>query len=267
MSNQVEKALLAVQEFVGALRDFETSNKELQKYEALVNRCLKNDPKTNKNTVLEVYTRFAENNVAFLENDQTIKLLPRDTKFSYDKGGQISVPIGQIIFKSRGTPQIIRGIRTHLLVICILTCKNQTTLTKLKTLFEQTKPKQATSEDPSDKEEDFDEKDMEFFKSLPQLPGMDFKEFAKIGKEAFSDMEAPQDGQDMRDKIIEGVGNLIYSPMFANLIQSVEASVKNGGSEQLQAQGMQQLFALGQAFMNKGMIPQELSEPSPPSTE
>jgi len=246
MTDKTPNPLNVILEFVQALRDLSPDSKNLKMYEVVVMRCVngaQGKKKVNPEKILGAFRTFLDVHTSFLETPQNLKLLPKDIVLSYDEKGQISIPLGQIIFANRFSSQNLAGMRYHLIIIGFLTCEEKKD--KYKSLIDAMRPQEAGD----DEDISLDEKDEEYLKSLPSIPGLDMKELAKVGKKTFSQLEPMQEGGgDMVDKLQEGMNNLFQSDGFRNMVNSFTEKIDEGNMEGMDPDQMQKLMMMGQAM-------------------
>jgi hypothetical protein len=259
----ISSSLSAIQEFVSQLRQFEPNDNGLKMFEAVINRCVKKDPKAKEEKVNEAMRNFTTQYLPFLENNMTLGIVPKDTTINYDVQGKVHIPIGTIISKSKSDRALLTNIRKHLIIIGALVAGPQSNQKKLKKLLKE------FAEVPSapsaskggggggDDDEEFDEDDKAFFSTLPQIPGMDMQALMKVGKQSFGDMTPGASKEEMVEKLKEGVVGLLDSEMFQNLLATVTAKAENGELGDVQGmQGMQQMMTMGQGVMAAMMAQQ-----------
>jgi len=256
----ISSSLSAIQEFVSQLRQFEPNDNGLKMFEAVINRCVKKDPKAKEEKVNEAMRNFTTQYLPFLENNMTLGIVPKDTTINYDAQGKVHIPIGTIISKSKSDRSLLTNIRKHLIIIGALVAGPQSNQKKLKKLLKEFAevPSAPSASKGGDGDEEFDEDDKAFFSTLPQIPGMDMQALMKVGKQSFGNMAPGASKEEMVEKLKEGVVGLLDSEMFQNLLSTVTAKAENGELGDVQGmQGMQQMMSMGQGVMAAMMAQQQ----------
>lgn len=256
-------------EFVTQLRSLESSDKGLEMYEAIIRRFFKSDQKIKAEKILDPFVDFFNRMYPFLGNNMALALVPKDTVITYDvkrpgeKEKPIRIPLGKIIFNSKKSQSLLTTIREYLVTIGILMKESleeaslsalKETLKKFPTAPSPQKAPTSSGDGGAVDEDGLDEDDRAFFASLPQIPGMDMKALAAMGKQTFGNIEPGADKEEMAEKLKEGVVGLIDSDMFKNLLAAVASKAESGELESFNgaqgAQQMQQLMGMGQAIMS-----------------
>ncbi len=96
MAAQNEKAFAAIYEFTEQLKLFDKS-KSLEMFGAITKRCVEKSPKVKPDQVIAIFRKFVDYFLPFLETNQLMSHLPKDTLISYDAGGKVSIPLGEIV--------------------------------------------------------------------------------------------------------------------------------------------------------------------------
>jgi hypothetical protein len=254
-----EKILSQISEFVDELKLVDHKSDQLKLFAAILKRCMTPDAKqksakqtVNPEKIICAFKDYLQVHLTFLENEATLKLLPRDQVISYDSNKKIAVPLGAIIANCKGSLPFLKSIRKHLIVIAAIT--GVSPKEKVKNLLDQI----LGAEVPIDPATQLDEEDLKFMKSLPSIPGVDQSVMASIinaGKESFGDIDPGENLSDeqMFDKLKQGITGILDNPALRNVISSLNQKASNG---EINESDLASMMALGQSmvgsFINGG---------------
>lgn len=125
----------AIKDLVLDLKAVFNSSKPLLLYHRLITRVergdLGNGSEIHINKYIDGFKIFFANYDSFLESDESIKNIPRDTFIRYADSNNIGLEIQKYIYMSATKPKQLNIIRTHLLTISALIAPSEKTLTAL----------------------------------------------------------------------------------------------------------------------------------------